>query len=105
MKAKITVFTLASDDDCGTKAEVFATEEEAVNRLIDNVTFNQEGEAYTREQLIRFYFFPAELPEEFEGFYELLSSLKRSDYDNYNIDEHTLTVDMKEVLLLPALTE
>jgi hypothetical protein len=89
MKKTIKVFTLASDDDCGTKADVFATEEEAVSALLDKV----ESDDYTKEQLTRFYFFPAELPEEFEDFYELLSSLK-SDYDTNNIDEHTLDVEI-----------
>jgi hypothetical protein len=93
MKAQITVFTLASDDDGGTRAEVFATEKEAVSSLLDCIDFESEG--YSKEQLTRWYFFPDELPEQFEDFYELLSSLK-SDYDTYNIDEHTLTVDMKE---------
>jgi hypothetical protein len=92
MKTQITVYSLASDDDYGTKAEVFGTEEEAVSSLLERI----DSEDYSKEQLTRFYFFPAELPEEFEDFYELLSSLK-SDYDTYNIDEHTLTVDIPEI--------
>ena len=90
MKAKITVYTLASDDDCGTKAEVFATEEDAVNNLLDAVGWQDDG----RKEMRRLYFHPDELPEDCEDWYDLIREVK-SDNDTYNIDEHTLTVELE----------
>ena len=46
------------ENDGGTRAEVFATEQEAVSTLLDRIDFESEG--YSKEQLMRWYFFPDE---------------------------------------------
>jgi hypothetical protein len=52
MKVKITVYTLASDDDRGTMGQVFATEEEAVDALLEAINWTKMNEEeYSRGEL------------------------------------------------------
>ena len=80
MSLKFTVYTLASDDDNGTQAQVFTSERATVIALLDHLEVR--GEA--REQLIKAYFNPHDSGPDF---YDMLQEHK-SDLDTYNIDEH-----------------
>jgi hypothetical protein len=83
MKKTITVFSLASDDDGGTSARVFATEKEAVAALLDALALDHNS----RHRLMQEYSDP-------EGdFYGRLDDYK-SAYDTYSIDQHTLEVEV-----------
>jgi len=83
LKVTITVFSLASDDDSGTRAEVFATEREAVNALLDQLRCSEQE----REGMIAAYF------AQTDDFYEKLDQWK-SDLDTYSIDQHTLEIEI-----------
>jgi hypothetical protein len=89
MKTKIKVYTLASDDDTGTKAEVFTTERAAVESLIDRLKYTPTDEE--RQELIDAYFDPE------RGFYEDICEFK-SDYDTFSIDEQTIEIDLLDAL-------
>lgn len=85
MKVKVTVYTLASDDDYGTRAEVFATERAAVEALLEQLKYTPTDEE--RQELIDAYFDP-------DGdFYEDISEWK-SNYDTYSVDVHQLEVEV-----------
>jgi hypothetical protein len=87
MTVNITVYTLASDDDYGTKAEVFTKEREAVRALLVRLKYIGEAPDGTVPKLIATYFDP-------DGdFYEDIAEYK-SDYDTYSIDEHTLEIEV-----------
>jgi hypothetical protein len=85
MKKTITVFTLASDDDTGTKAEVFTNERLAVLALLDKLKGDPNDEE--RKELLAAYFDP-------DGdFYEDICAFK-SDYDTFSVDEHSLEIEI-----------
>jgi hypothetical protein len=87
MKHTVTVYTLASDDDYGTKAEVFADEREAVRTLVIRLKYIAEGGDGIVEKLIETYFDP-------DGdFYEDIAEYK-TDYDTYSVDSHTLEIEV-----------
>jgi len=96
MKIKIRVYSLSSDDDHGTNTALFSDEDKAVAALLDKLeistTAQTEFQEYTKDQLKRFYFFPQELPETYEDFFELLNEIK-DPADSYNIDEHLVEVE------------
>jgi hypothetical protein len=89
MKTKIKVYTLVSDDDTGTKAEVFTTERAAVESLIDQLKYTPTDEE--RQELIDAYFDPE------RDFYENICEFK-SDYDTFSIDEQTIEIDLLDAL-------
>jgi hypothetical protein len=87
---KITVYTVACDDDYGTRAMVFTNERAAVNALLDELAVDVTFIGNERQELIDEYFDP-------DGdFYEAIAPYK-SDMDTYSIDEHTLEIDVEEV--------
>jgi hypothetical protein len=86
MKIKTTVYTLASDDDSGTSAEVFTTEREAVERLVGGLKYIFDADEETVADLIAAYF------DNDRDFYAEIAEFK-SDYDTYSIDQQTLIVD------------
>jgi len=88
MKIKTTVYTLASDDEMGTSAEVFASQREAVERLVRYLLVDYDEE--TIADLIAAYF------DNDRDFYAEIAEFK-SDYDTYSIDQQTLIVDGEPV--------
>ena len=86
MKVKTTVYTLASDDDSGTSAQVFSNERQAVERLVRGLKYIDDADEETIADLIAAYF------DQERDFYEAIDQFK-SDYDTYSIDEQTLEVD------------
>jgi hypothetical protein len=92
MKHKITVFTLASDTDYGTQANVFATKREAYLALIDHPSLKLEPEE--KAELLRAlegdY---AERDDEETDFYAILDRFK-SAMDTFSVDKHTLEIEI-----------
>jgi hypothetical protein len=89
MKTKIKIYMLASDDDTGTKAEVFTTERAAVASLVDQLKYTPTDEE--RQELIDAYFDPE------RDFYEDIWEFT-SDYDTFSIDEQTIEIDLLDAL-------
>lgn len=91
MKATIEVWSLAADDDSGTRAEVFTTALEAVSALLDWLDLKASSDPgsldHVRQKLIDEFFDP-------DGdFYESIREYK-SDLDTYSIDSHKVAVEL-----------
>jgi hypothetical protein len=89
MKRIITVYSLASDDDYGTKAEVFADEQEAVDLLVRRLKYIDEAPEGTIEKLVASYFAPGGE----DDFYEDIQEWK-GPYDTYSVASHALEVEL-----------
>lgn len=87
MTTPIRVYSLASDDDSGTRAQVFTTELAAVSALLDHL----EIAGPVRDELLEIYFSPDIHPD--KDFYDWLRPHK-SDLDVYSIDSHDLAIEL-----------
>jgi hypothetical protein len=108
MKIQIRVYSLSSDDDHGTNTALFSDEDKAVAALLDKLeistTVQTEFKEYTQDQLKPFYFFPQELPETYEDFFELLNEIK-DPADSYNIDEHLVEVEGPNIPFIERIAD
>jgi hypothetical protein len=86
MKIKTTIYTLVSDDDSGTSAEVFTDERKAVERLVHGLKYIVDADEETIADLITAYF------DNDRDFCTTIAQFK-SDFDTYSIDEQTIELD------------
>lgn len=95
MKVKVTVWTLASDDDNGTQAAVFLTEREAEIAMIEAVW---EGDANksNREYAIRLLNSRTEV--DLDELAEWKEDAIAGTLNTYSIDSHELEIEIPEVV-------
>lgn len=81
---KIKIWTLASDDDCGTRTEVFTTEREAEEAWVNAAVPDEDENKEARERLER------------DGFNAVIdwaeNEQMRDPMDTYTVEEHTVEV-------------
>jgi hypothetical protein len=83
---KITVWTLASDDDNGTQTAIFSTEHEAQSAFW-NVVFSDNEEAGSAKKAKA-----ALNAGDYDELHDIAQRYLEGSLDTYNIDEHTIEV-------------
>jgi hypothetical protein len=94
---KVTVWTLASDDDNGTQTAIFSTEHEAQSAFW-NVVFSDNEEAGSAKKAKA-----ALNAGDYDELHDIAQRYLEGSLDTYNIDEHTIEVSgapVKAVVVL-----
>jgi len=87
---KIKIWTLASDDDCGIRTEVFTTEREAEEAWVNAAVPDEDDNREARERLDR------------DGFNAVIdwaeNEQMRDPMDTYTVEEHTIEVNPAAII-------